>query len=437
MLLKGWLKRKFYIIKLHRGRFLSEKAWKSYILQKHLLAVEKIKSRLENVEEKLHIVFYVCEKSKWNCQKIYEILKKHPKVKLTFVLDENDVTSTEFISKDRAREINQKNYDFYRSIDGNVNRTFDDGTGLPFIKLEDINPDIIFFQQPWGKMGEYPAKLLGKALGVYIPYFYIIMDWDEGHFNRVPFNYYLWKYFAQTKLHKQMHLKFDPLAEAQIVVTGYPKLDVFYEEIRVEANVYWKVNDSKVKRIVYAPHHSVGDSNLKMSTFEYYYKEFLSLAKSNPNFQWVYKPHPTILKSVVQFGIMSQDEYLNYVKEWNNLPNSSVNEEGNYFDLFRTSDALITDSISFLAEYLPTKKPILQLMRDGSAPLNQVGVELTRNYYKATSFQEIQTFLENIVTLGNDNLKEERLKALDVVMPSAEEASQVIIQSIFTEIGLD
>ena len=34
-----------------------------------------------------------------------------------------------------------------------------------------------------------------------------------------------------------------------------------------------------------------------------------------------------------------------YYKSWNNLPNASLYEGGEYFNLFATSDTMITDSV--------------------------------------------------------------------------------------------
>jgi len=50
---------------------------------------------------------------------------------------------------------------------------------------------------------------------------------------------------------------------------------------------------------------------------------------------------------------MTLNEVESYYAEWHNLSNGFVYDEGDYFNIFKSSDALITDCGSFLAEYLP------------------------------------------------------------------------------------
>lgn len=48
----------------------------------------------------------------------------------------------------------------------------------------------------------------------------------------------------------------------------------------------------------------------------------------------------------------NEEEWEKYINSWKSLKNAYVMEEGDYKDLFLYSDAMILDSISFLAEYL-------------------------------------------------------------------------------------
>ena len=73
---------------------------------------------------------------------------------------------------------------------------------------------------------------------------------------------------------------------------------------------------------------------------------------------WVFRPHPMLRAGAVQQGVFkSEEEYDNYLEMWNELPNAQVIEGGMYVDIFETSDAMILDSVSFLAEYLYMHKP--------------------------------------------------------------------------------
>ena len=73
--------------------------------------------------------------------------------------------------------------------------------------------------------------------------------------------------------------------------------------------------------------------------------------------------------------------------------------EGDYNDLFLTSDAMIHDSMSFIAEYLYVMKPSLFLMNDPDIEnrLNDFGRMAVRQHYHAYNEQDISDFIENVV----------------------------------------
>ena len=73
-----------------------------------------------------------------------------------------------------------------------------------------------------------------------------------------------------------------------------------------------------------------------------------------------------------------------------------------YIDLFMTSDAMIFDSVSFMTEYLYTKKPALFLCREGiEKQLNEMGKISWNIHYKANSREDIDFFI-NLLLEGKD-----------------------------------
>ena len=115
-----------------------------------------------------------------------------------------------------------------------------------------------------------------------------------------------------------------------------------------------------------------------------------------------------MLKSaVVEHNLMSQEEFQNYIAQWNNLDNSLVYDKGEYFDIFKTSDVLITDCSSFLAEYFPTKKPIIFINRKDRAPFDSFGNKIKKGFYEANNFNEVKLIIDNIYK-NNDFLLKTR-----------------------------
>ena len=131
---------------------------------------------------------------------------------------------------------------------------------------------------------------------------------------------------------------------------------------------------------------------------------------------------------------MTKQEIDKYYAFWNDLPNTSFCNESDYFDIFKSSDALITDCGSFLAEYLPTRKPIMLLVNSNSIGYNEVGCKLVESYYKAYSNREIREFLDEVVLHENDYMKQQRLNNLHLVKPNANGAGKFIVETIKREL---
>jgi CDP-glycerol glycerophosphotransferase (TagB/SpsB family) len=186
----------------------------------------------------------------------------------------------------------------------------------------------------------------------------------------------------------------------------------------------WKLQERPKKRIIWAPHHTV-DYLFNFSNFLNYCEDMLQLAeKYQEEVQFAFKPHPVLkFKLINLWGLEKTEEYY---KRWENLSNGQI-EQGDYIDLFKTSDAMIHDCGSFTAEYLYTQKPVLFQIRDEKVKdeFNSFGQLCFEKHYHAYTIEETETFIREIVINGNDPKAEEReqfykqyLYPQDGVMPS-------------------
>ncbi|APX92950.1 hypothetical protein BWR19_08410 [Halomonas sp. 1513] len=170
----------------------------------------------------------------------------------------------------------------------------------------------------------------------------------------------------------------------------------------------------KNKRIIYAPHHSLEKKHHnKYATFQWNGRWLLSYAKMHPDMDWVFKPHPRLKHALLENELMTHDEVDGYYAEWESLSNAVVLDEGDYLEIFRDSDALVTDCGSFLLEYYFTRRPIIQLVNDASAGYGEFGEKVIEYYYKARDTKELEMLLSDVVIGGNDYLKSARLSTLD------------------------
>ena len=362
----------------------------------------------------LRVTFLANDRAKWNATPLVEEMRRRGwDVGIALAL-----TDARDLDRAGRQESYQREREYFTELDAYLHTLYDPDADRA-VPVETLDTDVVFYQQPWG-MRDFPRRMVGRSLAAYMHYGFVIMANHGMHYNIGTFHSYLWRYFTQTEEHRLMHLAHDPSAADRLVVTGYPKLDVYVDidpTERVDHHL-WASTSGAAKRMIFAPHHSLGQDNLRMSTFRWTGRAMLDLAREHQDIQWVYKPHPTLKYSVVKNGVMTRDEYRAYEASWDEQPNAAVYDSGDYFDLFRSSDGLITDCGSFLAEYLPTGNPIIRLVEADSIPLNDVGTALSPAFYEAHDLERLHELFTAVVLRGEDPLAGERVAAATKLFPS-------------------
>lgn len=209
--------------------------------------------------------------------------------------------------------------------------------------------------------------------------------------------------------------KYSDIGDFNVVSSGFVRMDSFYRDEPEPERDIWKISpdaDKKnVRKIIYAPHWSIRDGAAGFGNFDKTYMQMYNYAKENAAAtSWVLRPHPMLRAgSVAQGMFQSEQEYDEYLDMWNRLPNAKVIESGTYSDIFKSSDSMVLDSISFLGEYLYVHKPMLFLTRERNT-FNDFGRELANVLYKADggAFDAIRNFVENTVIQNDDYMLKER-----------------------------
>lgn len=276
---------------------------------------------------------------------------------------------------------------------------------------------LCFFDQPWMGLPEYWSipEISRQALLCYVPYGFKIANASQFHFN-LPIHNLSWRVFAETNWHRQQFINIGLRNGRNVVVSGYPKFD----EYHVLRTRHKKTNVVTAKSVIWAPHWSIQDKVLGYSTFDKYHEYFIQRAATEEGLQWIFKPHQKLKYHAVDCGFMTQSEIEDYYRYWTLRANTRLYNDPSYIDLFENSGALITDSGSFLAEYLPTGNPVLLLESDTSVGYNSLGDSIVASYYKARTAHEIDSFIEHVVLRGVDPLKAQRDQMVRQVMPCDE-----------------
>ena len=358
-------------------------------------------------KEKIKVVFLVSENQKWAYQGIYNNFAKderfEPLVLISLLKCVHD-------GLDKTRMNLDENYNFFKSRGMNVDFCYKNGE---YISLEKFEPDIVFYEQIW-ELPEiyYPQNVSKFALTCYVDYGLALFS-NPWNYSK-NFHCYLWRFFVDNVLNLKTYQKHNKSARRNCISFGYPKLDVYINsnENEINLNDIWKNADRK--RIIYAPHHSFEKGGLNLATFQSNGEFILKFAKQHPETTWVFKPHPRFKSAVISNGLMTGDEIDNYYKEWEKIGN--IYAQGNYFDVFKTSDLLITDCCSFLAEYLPTEKPIIRLRNPKAKKFNEFGYRIDNVCYTANNNEELEYFFNKLLNLGIDEKYKSRIDLLPSII---------------------
>ena len=130
---------------------------------------------------------------------------------------------------------------------------------------------------------------------------------------------------------------------------------------------------------------------------------------------------------------MTFAQYHDYCAAWDNLPNGLCYFSGDFINLFQCSSLLITDSGSFIYEWLPSGHPCIYLGNPRRTPedfmdsFEKGAKKILSTYYMCWNWEEICCQFNNLLRFGLDPMAEKRRKLIPEIFPRLGEASQYIV----------
>ena len=252
---------------------------------------------------------------------------------------------------------------------------------VPFIyyskqSVEDFAPDIVILTVPYSNM--YPSAFWSfinkKTKIIYLP---SELDAKGGassiskQFN-LPIHNAAWRVFAHSYNHRRMFAKYKDNACSNVVVSGSPRID-FYQNTNMIDN---KELSKKIKNrvaILWAPHFSVtSEAEVNAWSSFLYIKDHIlrSFSDLYDSHFLIFRPHPLLWEELKNKNIWTNEQIEAFKNAILGLGNSIIDQNPDYRIAFKTSDAIITDANSFLAEYLWMNKPILYTFPPNGYGLN-------------------------------------------------------------------
>lgn len=374
-----------------------------HMQKKHQELLHQIKGK-----KKIKVVFLAIHKSVWKVDPVFQKMLTDPFFEPVILVCPYTVYGEERMWQDMQEcyeYFKKKGYPLLSSYNKEEQR---------WITLKEIQPDIVFFTNPHNlTRKEYYEDAYLNYLSCYVPYHHEVVN-NHGQFNQF-FHAAQWIIFASNHQVLELYQTLSSSKGKNVIVSGYPSMESLLNKLNssLECIESWKTNDGRLK-IIWAPHHSVEQTKeTPYSTFLHYAFFFQSLSKKyKDEIVWSFKPHPLLKPKLYlhpDWGVDITDEYYKY---WESQSFTQL-DEGEYADLFCSSDAMIHDSGSFLAEYLYVGKPVLYCLsaENTGSFYSKFGINALKSCFLSHNQDDIEDFVKRLI--NKIDIKPEHKEFLD------------------------
>lgn len=304
---------------------------------------------------------------------------------------------------------------------------------------EQLDVDILMHQKPYSKDICF-AHRIHKNLAiptVSIPYY--LSTITESWLVNERVCLLAWRQFIDNEECRKEWEKVQRLKGINYAVTGLPIMD---DLLTLKANLTdtWPILDQR-KRIIYAPHHTVGDYSLKGISYSTLLENGEFMLNMRDKYQdqayFVFKPHPLLFQKLSE-RYWGEERTKAYYDAWEKPGYSHIEENDNYLPLFKYSNALIHDCGSFTIEYLYTGNPVMYLVKDQHHKdnLNRIASAAYDLHYKGNTHEDIEEFIKEVIAGIDPKANEREAFCKRALLPPNEtSACNNIINAILGEAG--
>ena len=353
--------------------------------------VFKASARMIQRKPKIKIAFALYDASIWCGDDLYNLFARDERFEVSILL---------CLRADKPDDAAAKE-DFLRGVEQFK------AHGLNVVAVENWKDDapaqdVLIFLSPYlfAFSSEPLSKILTpKTLMTYVPY---ALDVTKYNFYKHMIFHVAWKLFFYSAMSVEAYDKNCRVGMPRGFYSGHPKIDGFFK-VNPTFSFSWKIARANTKKIIWAPHWSISEG-VKNSTFHWNYQFMYDFAKAHPEISWVVKPHPNLYFSAVREGLFpSLEAFKEYLQAWDDLPNAQVYEGAYYQAIFATSDGMIHDSSSFVAEYQYVDKPMIYLTRD-TQKFYELGEKIVKASYTVDgkNLNAIAATIQRVIIAGDD-----------------------------------
>lgn len=310
---------------------------------------------------------------------------------------------------------------------------YESGTGR-WINLQELKPDFAFFQTPYDL--QFPPCFRTESVSsyarvCYVPYYGILLYKGEVEATTHPRDFFRnvsMTFVAHEDEKNDVLSRFsDILDESKVLVSGSPMIDHLMGFQGISGDAWNLKSDPKITRILWTPRWRTEEGNCHFFDYKDY---FINLARNNGDVDFLLRPHPLCFKHFSTTGEFSESEQTEMVSEYDSCTNAGIDQSDDYQDLFLSSDVLVSDMSSMIAEYFVTGKPVVYTHRSNS--FNTFGERLSRGFYWVRNQQELDQILLDLRN-GNDPLRELRSEIIAELFCSHPDGAASVIRELLTQ----
>ena len=299
-------------------------------------------------------------------------------------------------------------------------------------KLKALEPDYVFLNYPWQRNYQpafRPDSLVTFTRILYTPYFLapLVNEQIAITSQTAPANNEneteVAAHLYTQRVHQLASLVFVQDADTQrafeatergasrVWFTGSPKLDSLRqtylearEKVAAKAAARAERSVQTARRydlkVLWAPHHSYSPAWLNFGMFVQSYEQMLDVAKRHPRVQFVLRPHPFLFGTLIDRDVIAANALADWQEAWKALPNTKINAKASFAKQFANTNILLTDGISFLAEYpLITGEPAFFLENPDHWRFNHLGTTAAAANHTVHSIAEFESQLADRLRL--------------------------------------
>ncbi len=344
-------------------------------------------------------------------------------------------------SKDQPFAEEDKVSEFFDDLGVKHIRLNDEDSFKGLERIRKLAPDYVFINYPWQRNYQpgYRVEALSEFTKVcYVPYYALALANEPDITGVAPY-----LYSQRSNQLASLLFAMDPNILAayattergnnHVHLTGTPKIDALIRKA-AEHHDRWPLKNAGNQRMIWAPHHSFSASWLNFGNFTTMYQEILKFAKQNPALDIVMRPHPFMFSTLVDRAIIEQDVLNRWLAEWNALPNTAIDHEGDIAHLFSAADLLLTDGISFIGEYpLATGKPAIFLEKPGHWPFSPIGELAAATTIRVQSFDQFEKAFEAFTKDGLPDRSREIAALRSAAQPYPGQAAAKILEVVLAD----